>query len=253
MVRTLVDAGVLVGTRGDYRVVRPFSSVEIPPTVQAVLAARIDALPAAEKRLLQEAAVIGHNFSFALLHTISELEETEVRTLLDSLQAGEFLYPVQLFPDLQYTFKHALTHDVAYSGVLRERRREAHGRVMTAIENLYADRLGEHIERLARHAVQGERREKAVHYLRQAGAKAAMRSALADARSRFEEALATLKSLPDSEALMEQAFEIRLELRPVLRKLGEGRLMLQHLEEAERLAERMNDDRRLGRVCAFMT
>src|SRR5262249_17278209 len=90
-------------------------------------------------------------------------------------------------------------------------------------------------------------------YLRQAGAKAAMRSALADARSRFEEALATLKSLPDSEALMEQAFEIRLELRPVLRKLGEGQLMLQHLEEAERLAERMNEDRRLGRVCAFMT
>jgi predicted ATPase len=113
MVRTLFDAGVLAGARGDYRIVRPFSSVEIPPTVQAVLAARIDALPAAEKRLLQEAAVIGHNVSFTLLHAISGLEETDVRGLLDSLQAGEFLYPVQLFPDLQYTFKHALTHDVA--------------------------------------------------------------------------------------------------------------------------------------------
>jgi len=253
MVRTLVDAGVLNGARGDYRIERPFSSVEIPPTVQAVLAARIDALPAAEKRLLQEAAVIGHNVSFTLLHAISGMSETEVRSLLDSLQAGEFLYPTQLFPDLQYTFKHALTHDVAYSGVLRERRREVHGRVMEAIEKLYSDRLGEHIERLARHAVQGERREKAVHYLRQAGAKAAMRSALADARGRFEEALSTLKTLPESEASMEQAFEIRLELRPVLRKLGEGRLMLEHLQAAERLAERMNDDRRLGRVCAFMT
>jgi tetratricopeptide (TPR) repeat protein len=101
--------------------------------------------------------------------------------------------------------------------------------------------------------VQGERKEKAVHYLVQAGAKAAMRSALVDARGRFEEALATLKGLPETETSMEQAFEIRLELRPVLRKLGEGRLMLEHLEEAERLAERMNDDRRLGRVCAFMT
>src|SRR5262249_51795657 len=155
-------------------------SVEIPPTVQAVLAARIDALPAAEKRLLQEAAVIGHNVSFTLLHAISGLSETEVRALLDSLQAGEFLYPTHLFPDLQYPFKHALTHDVAYSGVLRERRRDVHGRVMEAIETLYSDRLGEHIERLARHAVQGERKEKAVHYLRQAGAKAAMRSALVD-------------------------------------------------------------------------
>ena len=253
MVRTLVDACVLAGTRGSYSIARPFSSIEIPPTVQAVLAARIDALPAGEKHLLQEASVIGLNVSFNLLHAISGMAETEIRGLLDSLQASEFVYPTQLFPDLQYTFKHALTHDVAYGGVLRERRREIHGRVLGAIENVYADRLGEHVERLAHHAVQGERREKAVHYLRQAGAKAAMRSALSDARTRFEQALATLKVLPESDTSMEQAFEIRLELRPVLRKLGEGRLMVEHLQEAERLAERMNDDSRLGRVCAFMT
>jgi class 3 adenylate cyclase/tetratricopeptide (TPR) repeat protein len=253
MVRTLVDAGALSGTRGNYRVARPFSDIEVPPTVQAVLAARLDALPPAEKRVVQEAAVIGHHVSFTLLHAISGLPETEIRGLLDSLQAGEFLYPTQLFPDLQYTFKHNLTHDVAYNGVLRERRREVHGRVLAAIETIYADRLGEHVERLANHAVRGELREKAVQYLRQAGAKAAMRSALSDARTRFEEALGILNNLPENDSSMEQAFEIRLELRPVLRKLGEGRLMLQHLEQAERLAERMNDDSRLGRVCAFMT
>ena len=208
---------------------------------------------AADKHLLQEAAVIGHDVPFALLHAICGLTEDELRGLLDNLQAAEFLYSSRLFPDLQYTFKHALTHDVAYSGVLHERRREIHARVVDATEKLYADRLGEQVERLAYHTVRGELKEKAVHYLRQAGAKAAARSALADARTWFEQALDVLKSLPESQATMEQAFEIRLELRPVLRQLGEVRQMLEHLREAEALAERLKDDRRRGQVCAFMT
>ena len=183
IVRSLVDTGVLEGTRGSYRLARPFSSIEVPPTVQAVLAARIDALPAAEKRLLEEAAVIGHDVPFALLHAICGLTEDKLRGLLDNLQAAEFLYATQLFPDLQYTFKHSLTHDVTYSGVLHERRRDIHARVVDAMEKLYADRLGEQVERLAHHAVRGELQEKAVHYLRQAGGKAAARSALSDARS----------------------------------------------------------------------
>ena len=102
------------------------------------------------------------------------------------------------FLTLQYTFKHSLTHDVTYSGVLHERRRDIHARVVDAIEKLYADRLGEQVERLAHHAVRGELQEKAVHYLRQAGAKAAARSALLDARTWFEQALDILKSLPES-------------------------------------------------------
>ena len=195
IVRTLVDTGVLEGARGSYRLAKPFSSVEVPPTVQAVLAARIDALPAAEKRLLQEAAVIGHDVPFALLHAICGLTEDELRGLLDNLQAAEFLYATQLFPDLQYTFKHSLTHDVTYSGVLHERRRDIHARVVDAIEKLYADRLGEQVERLAHHAVRGELQEKAVHYLRQAGGKAAARSALSDARAWFEQALGYSQSI----------------------------------------------------------
>ena len=137
--------------------------------------------------------------------------------------------------------------------MLHERRRNIHARVVDAMEKLYADRLGEQVERLAYHAVRGELKEKAVHYLRQAGAKAAARSALLDARAWFEQALGVLKSLPESRAAMEQAFEIRLELRPVLRQLGEGRQMLEHLREAEALSERLKDDLRRGRVCAFMT
>jgi len=117
----------------------------------------------------------------------------------------------------------------------------------------YADRLGDQVERLAHHAMRGEKCEKAVHYLRQAGGKAAARSALSDARAWFEQALDILKALPESQAALEQAFEVHFELRPVLRQLGEGRMMLAQLGEAEALAERLKDDRRRGQVCAFMT
>jgi tetratricopeptide (TPR) repeat protein len=253
IVRTLVDTDVLDGARGSYHVVRTFSGNEVPATLQAVLAARIDALPAAEKRLLQEAAVVGQDVPFSLLQSICGLKDEALRRLLGNLQAAEFLYTTRLFPELQYSFKHALTRDVAYSGVLRDRRRDIHSRVLNAIEAVYADRLAEQVERLAYHAVRSEITERAVRYLRQAGAKAAARSALADARAWYEQALDILKSLPETSAILEQAFEIRLELRTVLRQLGEVREMLDQLREAEVLAERMKDDLRLGRVCGFMT
>ncbi len=194
IVRALVDTGVIEGARSNYRLAKPFVSHEIPPTVQAVLAARIDALPVAEKRLLQEASVIGHDVLFALLHAISGLPEDELRGLLDDVQASEFLYATQLFPDLQYTFTHSLTHDVTYNGVLLERRRDIHAKIVEAIEQLYADRLGEQIERLAHHAVRADLKEKAVHYLRQCGTKAAARSALSDAKDCFEQALDIVKT-----------------------------------------------------------
>jgi tetratricopeptide (TPR) repeat protein len=122
-----------------------------------------------------------------------------------------------------------------------------------AVEELYADRLGEQVERLAHHTVRGELKEKAVHYLQQAGGRAAARTALTDARTWFQQALEILKSMPESPATMEQAFEIRLQLRSVLRLVGEVRDMLEQLREAEALAERLKDDRRRGQVFAFMT
>jgi len=253
IVRALVDTGVIEGARSNYRLAKSFVSHEVPPTVQAVLAARIDALPAAEKHLLQEASVIGHDVLFVLLHAISGLPEDELRGLLDDVQAAEFLYATQLFPDLQYTFTHSLTHDVAYNGVLLERRREIHARIVEAIEKLYAGRLGEQIERLAHHAVRGDLKVKAVHYLRQCGAKAAARSALSDAKACFEQALDIVKTQAETRTTLEQSFEMRLELRPVLRQLGEGRQMLEHLREAEVIAIRLEDDRRRGQVCALMT
>ena len=252
-VRTLVETKTLDGAPGRYRLTKPVQAIQVPVTVEVMLAARIDRLVPEDKRLLQVASVVGKNVPFALLQAVAELPDEALRRGLDHLQAAEFIYEIGLFPDLEYSFKHALTHDVTYAGLLHERRRELHARIVDAIEALQRDRLGEHTEQLAHHAVRGELGEKAVHYLQQAGGKAAARSALRDARVWYEQALDTLGALPDSTSVLERAFEIRLELRPVLALLGDVRRALECLQEAESLAERLNDDRRRGRVCALIT
>ncbi len=142
---------------------------------------------------------------------------------------------------------------MAYGALLSDKRRILHARIVTAIETLHRERLGEYTERLAHHALRGELREKAVHYLRQAGLKAFEQWALSEARRQFERALGVLEALPESRSTLEQAFDLRLELRPVLNQLGEIRQVLQRLQEAESLADRLNDDGRRGSVCTFMT
>ena len=155
-VRTLVETKALTGERGAYRLVKAAQSIQIPTTAQAILAARIDRLSAEDKRLLQTASVIGKDVPFALLQRIADETEDAVRRSLASLQAAEFLYEVRLFPDLEYTFKHALTHEVTYGSLLQERRHILHARIVEALEQIYADRLAEHLEQLAHHAFLGQ-------------------------------------------------------------------------------------------------
>jgi class 3 adenylate cyclase/tetratricopeptide (TPR) repeat protein len=251
-VLSLADTKALAGGRGQYRLTQALQTIHVAPTVQVMLAARIDRLPPEDKRLLQIASVIGRDVPFALLETVAALQQGALRRGLDHLQAAEFLYETALYPDLEYSFKHALTHDTAYGNLLHDRRRELHARVVAAIETRHADRLGEQIESLALHAVRGDLGEKAAHYLRQAGLKAAGRSAAPEARSWLEQALAALEKLPQGRAVLEQGFEIRLDLRPVLVHLGESRLALERVREAEALAEQLDDDRRRGRACTFV-
>jgi class 3 adenylate cyclase/tetratricopeptide (TPR) repeat protein len=252
-VRTLVETGILAGAPGSYRLMKAPQSLEIPATAHAILAARIDRLEPDDKRLLQSASVIGKDVPLILLEAIAGSPPDELRQRLARLQAAEFLYEAQIFPEVEYTFKHALTHEVTYGAMLQGRRLELHGRIVAAIETFYGARLDEHVERLAHHAVRSELGERAVRYLRQAGLKAAARSALRDALSFFEQALGVLEALPESPSRLEQAFDIRLELRPAISNLGEVRPTLERLREAQTLAERLNDDRRQGWVSAFMT
>jgi class 3 adenylate cyclase/pimeloyl-ACP methyl ester carboxylesterase len=170
-VRTLVEAEALRGERGAYRLAHDLHTMQIPATVQALLAARIDRLPLEEKQLLQSAAVIGTDVPLVLLQEIADLSEDDLRRGLAHLQEGEFLYETRLFPDPEYTFKHALTHDVAYRSLLHERRRLLHRRVGQAIEARYAGRLTELAEMLANQFERGEDWAKAVHYYLRAAEK----------------------------------------------------------------------------------
>ena len=248
-VRTLIETGRLVGTPGAYRLAKPLDTLQVPMTVQAVLAARIDRLPPEGKRLLQTAAVIGHEVPFPLLQAIAELPEAALYRSLTRLQSAEFLYETCLFPEREYTFKHALTHEVAYSSLLQERRRVLHARIVEAVETLAGERLAEQVERLAHHAFRGERWDKACTYFRQAGAKAATRSAYREAVTCCEQALVALEHLPESRDTLTQGIDLRLELREVLHPLGAIERIRTCLHDAEILAETVADDQRLGRVC----
>jgi tetratricopeptide (TPR) repeat protein len=245
-VRTLVETGALVGERGGYRGVHALATMRVPATVQAILAARIDRLPGEVKAVLQAAAVIGKDVPLALLHAVADMEEAGLRRAVLHLQSAELLYEVRLFPELEYTFKHALTHEVAYAGVLHERRRALHLRIVAAIEALHGDRLTEHIERLAHHAFHGEDWKKAVGFLREAGAKALARSANREAAASFRRAADALTRLPRDRETTELAIDVRLDLYQALVPIDELRSLLDDLRAAAMLAEELGDRRRLG-------
>ena len=177
MVRSLAETGALTGAPGDYRLSTPLPAIQIPATVQAVLAARIDRLPAEDKRLLQLASVVGKNVPLAHLRAIADASDQDLQRGLSRLQAAEFLYETRLFPESEYTFRHVLTLDVAYGSLLQERRRDLHARMVDAIERLYPDRLAEQARRLAHHAFRGEVWAKALGYLKETET-AASRSSL---------------------------------------------------------------------------
>ena len=251
-VRMKIDDGALVGERGDYRLTKPTETLRVPASVEAVLAARIDRLAPGDKALLQASAVIGENVPVALLQTVAEMSEPDLRDALARLRAAEFLYDISLLQEPYYVFKHGLTRRVAYHSLLRQQQRRLHARIVEAIERLYPERLSEHVERLARHASDAELWDRAARYLRQAGTKAFARSANREAVVWFEQALTAIEHLPESRELREQAIDLRFELRNALQPLGEFGSIRERLYEAEALATALPDQTRLGRVAAYL-
>ncbi len=189
--------------------------------MKALLAARIDRLSPEDKSVLQAASVVGTDVPFDVLEAIAGMPRDDLRRHLDRLQSAEFLYETALFPALEYTFKHALTHEVAYGSLLGDRRRALHARIVEAIEHLHADRLGEHVERLAGHAVRGELADKAVTYLREAGTKAIRRSANDEAVAYLRQALELVARWPAGPERQRQELGLLLALGPAL-QLAQG-------------------------------
>ena len=248
-VQSLIETGGVVGEAGAYRLGTPSQTLQVPATVQAVLAARIDRLPAEARHLLQTAAVIGTEVPLPLLQAVAQLDEERLHQGLAQLQASEFLYETWRLPERAYTFKHALTQEVAYGSLVQGRRRALHAHIVEALEVLAGDRRDDQVERLAQHALRGEVWQKALTYGRQAGDKAQARSAYREAVVCYEQALAALAHVPDSRSASAQAIDLRLGLRAALAALGAAPgLMLDHLQRAESLAQALGDHLRLGRV-----
>jgi class 3 adenylate cyclase/tetratricopeptide (TPR) repeat protein len=252
-VRTLIETGALLGERGRYRLTQPVHAIQVPATVQAILAARIDRLAPEDKRLLQVASVVGKDVPFVLLQAVAELTDEQLRRGLDRLQAAEFLYESGLFPDLEYTFKHALTHEVTYGGLLQERRRGLHAKLVGAIEGLHRDRLAAQIDRLAHHAFRGEMWDKALSYLTQVGDTAAARSANREAATYFEQALTALTHLPESPQTLAHGVDLNSKHRNALYAYGELEKQLLAGQEAERLARKLGEPRRLALTLARLS
>jgi class 3 adenylate cyclase/tetratricopeptide (TPR) repeat protein len=211
MVQALFEQGVLV-RNGAVKLVKPLNEIRVPPTMQAILASRIDRLPAAENELLQTLAVLGREFSSRLVKHVAGKSDDELERMLSALQLAEFIYEQPAVGDVGYTFKHALTLEVAYNSVLAQRRRLLHERAGQAIETLFADRLEDQLSELARHYDRSGNLPKAVEYLKQAGDKASQQSAYPEAIAYLTRALEMLKKLPPSVDRDQQELDLQMTL-----------------------------------------
>ncbi|MGH8058841.1 MAG: AAA family ATPase, partial [Candidatus Entotheonellia bacterium] len=247
-VRTLVETKILLGERGAYRLAPTFTPLRLLTTVEEALAARIDRLPPEEKRILQTAAVIGLEVPVVLLQAIVELPMEVLQAGLTHLQAVGLLDERRPGLDLSYSFQHPLTYEVAYESLPPEQRRVLHARIVEASEQLSSDRLGDTVERLAQHALQGAIWAKAVEYLQRASDRAAALSVPRQAVVCLEQGLMALQHLPETRETREQAIDLRLHLSDPLLTLGELGRDLDHLRQAEPLAESLDDYRRLGQI-----
>jgi class 3 adenylate cyclase len=209
IVQALFEQGVLV-RNGTAHLARSLDEIKLPPTVQGILAARIDRLPADEKALLQTLAVIGPEFPLGLVRRVTEKADDELERMLEDLRLGDFVYEQPAFPETEYTFKHALTQEVAHNSILADRRKTLHERTGQAIEGLYADHLDDHLDSLAYHYSRSANVGKAVNYLYLAARQSVMRTADLQALSYLNLGLELLRTLPDSpeRARQELAFQI---------------------------------------------
>ncbi|MGE4095449.1 MAG: hypothetical protein AB7G75_31945, partial [Candidatus Binatia bacterium] len=215
IVQELREQGVLPSVGATHASPLPID-LHIPPTVQGILAARIDRLTPDEKALLQQLSVIGRQFPLSLIRQVIAQPEADLYRLLASLQHKEFLYEQPAFPESEYIFKHALTQEVAYGTVLQEQRKLLHERTGQALETVYAALLPEHYNDLAHHYRRSPNTEKAIEYLHLAGQQAVQRSAHTEAISHLTAALDLLMTRPETPERAAQELTLRLAVGPPL-------------------------------------
>ncbi len=246
ILRQLQETGGIAIEGGKARLSR--TDATVPATIHDIIAARVDRLAEALKRTLQGAAVVGRRFGVSLVSRVLKVDPDQVAGHLRELHGLDFVFPSAQEPEPLYSFKHALTQDVVYAGVLERRRRTYHTAAGIGLEELFAGRVDDVVELVAYHFRRGQVWAKAATYLRQAAAKAQARSAHREALASLEEALEVLRHLPETPETREQEIDVRIDLRRPLYPLGEFEKMLAYLREAEAMATAISDSRRLGLV-----
>ncbi len=249
--RTLVETGAVRAEGGRLVLAQAVSTISVPDTVQDVIAARLDRLAEAQKRTVQTASVIGHEFALALLRRVSDLHDT-LEQSLGELKRIELIHEKAGFGELEYVFRHALTQDVAYASLLQADRRRLHARIGAAIEDVYAGRLEERAEELVYHLTRGEAWDKVVHYARVAAERAARLCVDDKAIEFYETALEALRRLPETRETARLGIEVRLDLRAPLWRTSRLDPLFDRFKEAEALATRYGETASLDTILAFL-
>lgn len=251
LAQSLVENGSIQRKDKQYVLTREISEIDVPDTIQGIIAARIDRVEEVLKRIMQVASVIGREFAFRLLQSIMGMRE-ELKAHLLNLQGLEFIYEKSLFPELEYIFKHALTQEVAYNSLLQKRRKEIHERIGATIEQMYSERLEEFYEMLAYHYLKGENSEKAYQYLKLSGNKAVRNYANLEAFGFYCEAIEVLAKKPETEENKREQIEIRRLMGPPMISLVFPEGSLQILKDGERIAEEIGDNKSLAIFYSYL-
>ena len=242
---TLLENGSIERKNEKYVLSRKASDIQVPDTIQGIIAARLDRLEDNLKRTMQVASVIGRDFAFRILQTITGVRE-DLKSSLLNLQGLEFIYEKNLFPELEYIFKHALTQEVAYNSLLLKRRKEVHAKIGRAIEEIYAERLEEFYEMLAHHYSKSANKAKACHYLKLSGDKARGNFSASESVRFYREAIHVLHDQPETPDNRRACLEILMAMAYPMRPLGYPEGSLECLEEGESLAQGLGDQKALA-------
>jgi class 3 adenylate cyclase/tetratricopeptide (TPR) repeat protein len=238
--RSLIENGTIQKKDHQYVLSQKPADIQVPDTIQGIIAARIDRLEDNLKRTMQVASVIGRDFAFRILQTITGMKQ-ELKSHLINLQGLEFIYEKRLFPELEYIFKHILTQEVAYNSLLLKRRKEIHEKIGKAIEDIYTDRLEEFYEMLAYHYSKTENFEKAFQYLKLSGLKAVEKHSLIEALGHYKEAKYAIDQIPISKEIKKEKLQLILFMSLPLRLLGFPEGSLEIFKEGESISNELED------------
>ncbi len=246
LTRTLLQNGSIVEKDGGYVLGAEISHVDVPDTIQGIIAARMDRLTDSTKRTMQTASVIGRDFAYRILYAITDMQDA-LKDYLQTLQGLEFIYEKRLFPELEYIFKHAVTQEVAYNSLLRQKRQEIHEKIGNALEDIYQEKLEEFVEIIAHHYAQSDNCDKSTHYLVLAGDRAMRNNSGWEALGFYKEALGALHKLPGTEENKEFQLEVLHKMIIPIILLGFPDEALEFLKQGGRLAEELGDQKSLTR------